>query len=185
MEATVYIGTSLDGFIARENGDIDWLTDGSDQGTDEAKPTDSAEDYGYEEFFATVDALVMGRGTYDKVLTFGEWPYGDKPVIVLTSRPLDRPTQVPGTVESMSCSPAECVARLEARGMRHLYVDGGKTIQSFLRAGLITRLIITRLPVLIGRGIPLFGPLDRDVKLRHVTTRSFPNGFVQSEYEVV
>jgi dihydrofolate reductase len=169
MVATVFVGASVDGFIARSDGGLDWL------------PTD-AEDHGYDEFMATVDALVIGRGTFETVLGFREWPYGQKPVIVLSSRPLDLSGLRDHPVEQMGGEPAEIVARLEARGLGHIYVDGGITIQRFLRAGLIQRLIVTRVPVLIGQGIPLFGALDADVRLRHVRTRDFPSGLVQSEY---
>jgi len=116
-------------------------------------------------------------------LSFNAWPYGDKRVVVLSRRPLDF-SAVDGVVEQMSGAPAEIVARLAASGAHHLYIDGGITIQRFLRAGLIQRLIITRVPVLIGQGIPLFGSLPHDVRLRHVATRHFPSGLVQSEYHL-
>jgi len=174
MNATVYIATSLDGFIARENGELDWL---------HAVGTAGDEDYGYKAFMQTVDAIVMGRHTYEKVRTFNKWPY-DKPVIVLASRLLAIPPELQGAVEHMSGQPAEILIRLSARGMHHAYVDGGKTIQGFLEAGAIQRLIITRIPVLIGRGIPLFGPISRDIHLRHLETRQYQNGLVQSEYAV-
>jgi dihydrofolate reductase len=177
MKATVYVGASVDGFIAREDGGIDWLTLPGE--------AESSEDHGFQEFMDTVDALVMGRNTYDLVRTFGEWPYGDKPVIVLSSRDVEIPENLTRTVESMSAPPREVVRRLAERGFQHLYVDGGKTIQAFLREGLITRLVITRLPVLIGAGIPLFGPLSHDVRLRHVETRQYENGMVRSTYEVM
>lgn len=167
----MFVGTSLDGFIARPNGDLDWL------------PHGTGEDLGYDAFMATVDALVMGRNTYDKVLTFGKWPYGERPVFVLTSRPL-APTPPGAKVEGMSGAPDEILSQLAARGIRHVYVDGGITIQRFLQAGLIQHLTITRIPVLLGTGIPLFGPTPRDIPLRHVATRQFPSGVVQSEYEV-
>ena len=172
MLATVFVGTSLDGFIARPNGDLEWL------------PPGGGEEHGYEAFFASVDAIVVGRGTFEKVLTFDAWPYGTKPVVVLSSRPLDRARAPGGMVEQMAGPPAEIVARLAARGFRRLYVDGGVTIQRFLRAGLIQRLIVTRVPVLIGQGIPLFGPLEADIRLRHVATRQYPSGLVQSEYAI-
>jgi dihydrofolate reductase len=172
MRATVFVGTSVDGFIARPNGELDFL------------PHDGGEEHGYTEFFASVDALVIGRGTFETVLGFGSWPYGQKAVVVLSSRPLDLSQVRGGVVEQMSGAPAEIVARLAARGIGHIYVDGGITVQRFLRAGLITRLVITRVPVLIGSGIPLFGPLDADVPLRHVATRTYPSGLVQSEYAV-
>jgi dihydrofolate reductase len=178
VKATVYIASSLDGYIARRDGAIDWLPEGGGESA-------GGEDYGYKAFMATVDALVMGRHTYEKVLTFGAWPYGLKPVLVLSSGPVAIAPDIAATVESMAGTPAEVVARLAARGYRHLYVDGGQTIQRFLAAGLIDRLIVTRIPVLIGDGIPLFGHVPRDIPLRHVQTRSFASGLVQSEYEVI
>lgn len=176
MRCTVFIATSLDGFIARPNGDLDWLPGASGEGSD-------GEDYGFKEFMDTVDVMVMGRLTYEKVLTFGDWPFGDAWVVVLSSRPLQ---PQPGTrMQVMSGTPEQVVARLEAAGARHAYVDGGATIRGFLDAGLVQRMIITRVPVLIGRGVPLFGPLERDVRLRAVTTRQYPSGMVQTEYAVL
>jgi dihydrofolate reductase len=172
MTAFVFIGTSVDGFIARPNDDLDFL------------PAGGGERHGYNEFIASVDAIVIGRKTFEKVLTFGDWPYGDKRVVVLSSRPIDLSVVRGGVVEQMAGQPAEIVAQLAARGVHHLYVDGGVTIQRFLRAGAIQRLIITRVPVLIGEGVPLFGALAHDIRLRHIATRHFPSGLVQSEYEV-
>jgi dihydrofolate reductase len=171
MNASVFIATSLDGFIARSNGDLDWL------------PPGGGEPHGYDEFMATVDALVIGRKTLETVLGFEAWPYGQKPVFVLSTRTL-APTPLGAVVERMSGDPADIVSRLAARGIRHAYVDGGITIQRFLQAGLIQRLIITRVPILLGAGIPLFGPLERDIVLRHVATRQYASGLVQSEYTV-
>ena len=170
MKATVFVGASVDGFIARLDGDLDWL------------PHD-AEEHGYEAFFASIDALVIGRHTYETVLSFDAWPYGTKPVYVLSSTPL-KPPPAGAIVQHLSGDPRDIVSQLSAKGVQHAYVDGGITVQRFLRAGLIQRLIITRIPVLIGTGIPLFGPTDRDIRLRHVSTREFPSGLVQSEYEV-
>lgn len=169
MKASVFVGTSLDGFIARSNGSLDFL------------PPGGGEPHGYAEFMATVDALVIGRKTFETVLTFDAWPYGEKPVFVLSTRTL-APAPHGAVTECMSGSPAKILAQLAARGIRHVYVDGGITIQRFLQAGLIQRLIITRVPVLIGDGIPLFGALQRDIVLRHVTTRQYSSGLVQSEY---
>src|SRR5437867_10578473 len=126
---------------------------------------------------ATVDALVIGRKTFETVLTFGSWPYGEKPVFVLSTRAL-APTPPGAVVERMSGAPADIVAQLAARGIRHIYVDGGITIQRFLQAGLIHRLIITRVPVLIGGGIPLFGQVERDIPLKHVATHQYASGLV-------
>ena len=171
MKASIFIGTSLDGFIARANGDLDFL------------PPGGGEPHGYDEFMASVDALVIGRKTFETVLTFDAWPYGEKPVFVLSTRPLA--LSPPGAVvERMSGAPADIVLQLAARGIRHIYVDGGITVQRFLQAGLIHHLTITRVPVLIGAGIPLFGPLQHDIVLRHVATRQYASGLVQSEYVV-
>lgn len=173
MTASVFIGTSLDGFIARLNGSFDFL------------PADGGEPHGYDEFIAGIDALVIGRNTFDIVLAFPTWPYGDKRVIVLSSRKLDLAAVRGGVVEQMDGSPADIVAKLAATGAHNLYIDGGITIQQFLRAGLIQRLIITRVPVLIGEGIPLFGKLSGDIKLRHVSTQQYASGLVKSEYQVL
>lgn len=172
MPVSVFVGTSVDGFIARPDGALDFL------------PPGGGEPHGYDEFIASVDALVIGRKTFEKVLLFEAWPYGDKRVVVLSSRPVDLSAVRGGVVEQMAGPPAEIVSKLDARGIRHLYVDGGITIQGFLRAGLVERLVITRVPVLIGEGIPLFGSLPHDVRLRHIATRHFPSGLVQSEYRI-
>jgi dihydrofolate reductase len=171
VKVSVFIGTSLDGFIARANGDLDFL------------PPGGGEPHGYDEFMATVDALVIGRKTFETVLTFEAWPYGDKPVFVLSTRPLTTPP-LGAMAERMSGPPVEIFSQLAARGIRHVYVDGGNTIQRFLQAGLIQRLIITRVPVLIGDGIPLFGSLQHDIPLKHVATRQYASGLVQSEYVI-
>jgi dihydrofolate reductase len=127
--------------------------------------------------------LVIGRKTFEAVLVFDAWPYAQKPVFVLSSRPIA--AAPPGAVvEHLSGAPHEIVLELAARGLQHIYVDAGVTIQRFLQAGLIQRLISTRVPVLIGSGIPLFGALPHDVLLRHVATRQYAGGLVQSEYVV-
>ncbi len=130
-----------------------------------------------------MDALVIGRKTFETVLGFGGWAYGKKPVFVLSGRSI-APAPPGAVVEQMAGAPADIASQLEARGIKNVYVDGGITIQRFLQAGLIHRLIITRVPVLIGTGIPLFGPLQRDIPLKHVATRHFASGLVQSEYAV-
>lgn len=172
MKLSVFCGTSVDGFLARPNHALDFLEAGGQ------------EPHGFEEFYGSVDVVVIGRKTFEVVLTFGEWPYGKKPVVVLSSRPLDFSSVKGGVVEQMSGEPAEIAAQLKTRGFQHAYIDGGITIQRFLAAGLIDRMVITRVPVLIGEGIPLFGPLPRDIELRHVATRCYKGGLVQTEYEL-
>jgi len=172
LKASVFVGTSVDGFIARADDALDFL------------PPGGGEPHGYDEFMATIDALVIGRKTYETVLAFDGWPYGEKPVFVLSTRPL-APAPDAAKVERLSGTPPEIAAELDARGIGHAYIDGGITIQGFLDAGLIGRLIITRVPVLIGTGIPLFGATTRDIALKHIATRHYPSGLVQTEYEVI
>ncbi|WP_233840187.1 dihydrofolate reductase family protein [Dyella sp. 2HG41-7] len=171
MKASVFVGVSVDGFMARIDGGLDFLPEGG------------GEPHGYDEFMSTVDALVIGRKTYETVLGFNGWAYGEKSVFVLSSRELATPP-ANAIVQRMSGDPKDIVASLGEQGIHHIYVDGGLTIQGFLRAGLIQRLVITRVPVLIGSGIPLFGSLAHDIKLKHIATRSYASGLVQSEYEV-
>jgi len=173
MKTSVFVGVSVDGFLARSDGALDFLPEGG------------GEPHGYDEFMASVDALVIGRNTFETVLGFPDWPYGDKRVVVLASRPLGFSAVRGARVEQMGGEPPEVARRLEASGVTHAYIDGGITIQRFLRAGLIQRLVVTRVPVLIGSGIPLFGELARDIRLEHVATRSYPSGLVQSEYLVL
>jgi len=174
MTVSVFVGAIVDGFIARPNGDLDFL------------PPGGGEPHGYDEFIASVDAIVIGRKTFETVLAFETWAYGSKRVAVLSSRGVDLSAAAASgaVVEQMAGPPAEIVSKLTASGSPHLYVDGGITIQRFLRAGLVQRLVITRVPVLIGEGIPLFGTLPRDALLRHVATRYFRSGLVQSEYHI-
>jgi dihydrofolate reductase len=173
---SAFLGLSLDGFIARPDGALDFL---------DGPPAIEGEDYGYRAFMARVDAVVMGRRTFETVLSFRGWPYGGTPVFVLSRRGVKIPKRLEGKAEALSGTPASILRRLRKRGYPRLYIDGGQTVQGFLRAGLLDEITLTRIPVAIGRGIPLFGPLPRDVQLRHVRTRAFANGLVQSRYEVV
>lgn len=173
LKVSVYIATSLDGFIARKDGGLDWLP----------VPVEGGEDYGYAEFMSAIDFIVMGRNTYEKVLSFGGWHY-DRKVIVLTSRELTLSPDLADKVESLHLSPRELVHELERRGAKGIYLDGGVTIQRFLREGLVDEMTITTIPILIGEGLPLFGALDADINLQLLATTSFSNGFVQNKYAV-
>lgn len=177
-KVSVFIATSLDGYIAREDGGLDWL--------DEANATvPEGEDCGYAAFMETVDVLVMGRHSYEKVLSFGPWPYGKTSVVVLSREPISFATKIPDSVTHSSESPKDLSRRLAEAGAKHLYVDGGKTIQRFLRDGLVDEMTITVIPTILGSGISLFGPVDRDVRMSHLRTKTFDCGFVQSTYRVV
>lgn len=176
-KCSVFIATSLDGFISRVDGSIDWLTEAS-------RLVPSGEDCGHKAYMSTVDAIVMGRNTFDQVLTFGEWSYGSTPVIVMSRRESPLPDDVPDTVTLSRESPSELVERASRHGMKHLYIDGGVTIQGFLEQGLIDELTITVIPILLGTGRPLFGPLPKDVNLSHIESRTYEFGFVQHVYAI-
>lgn len=170
FHAAVFIATSLDGYIAREDGSIDWLTERGER----------AGDTGYDEFMAAIDTVVLGRKTYQKVLTFDFWPYEGKQVEVLSSTlapDVDERIIVHRTLDGL-------VQTLTERGAKRVYADGGQIVQTFLRAGLLNELTITVVPVLLGSGIPLFGELDSDISLTHNATRSLGAGFIQSDYTV-
>jgi dihydrofolate reductase len=167
---SVFIATTLDGFIARPGGAMDWLSLVERPG----------EDYGYRAYFASVDTLVIGRKTYEAALGFDTWPYEGKRTVVMTTT---QPLQKHG--ESTYDGPPEAlVDRLTTEGARHVYVDGGAVIRLFVAAGLISDLTISVVPVLLGEGIPLWGKLGRDVRLDLVESRAFPSGLVQLAYRV-
>ena len=176
FQCFVFIAVSLDGYIAREDGDISWLADVGYKITDE--------DYGFRKFFNSIDTLVVGRNTYQHVLGFPEWPYENKRVIVLSHSPLTIPVKLSDKVEVANMSPLELANYLESTGAEKVYVDGGKTIQGFLLAGLIQEMIITTIPVLLGGGKALFTQLDKDVRLELLDVNSYENGFVQTRYAV-
>lgn len=173
--AHVFIATSLDGFIARADGDIGWLLARDD-------PT---ADHGYSAFIANKDLIVMGRGSYEKALTFDAWPY-DLPVLVLSEQLANAqvPEALKGKLRFSSRTPKDTMEELARQGVHRVYVDGGRLVQSFLRDGLIADLVITSVPVLIGSGRPLFGALPQDVDLKLISSRSFPSGLVQSSYQL-
>ncbi len=180
VKVSVYIATSLDGFIARPDGSLDWLPGAE---SDEVGAGEG-EDYGWGAFWDSVDCLVLGRKTFEKVLEFGVWPYDGKRVIVLSRMLKKAPSQVEDKIEIYAGDPKALLERLASEGYERLYVDGGQTIQTFLRRGLISDLTITTIPILIGEGVPLFGALSRDIPLEHIRTEAFASGFVQSTYEV-
>jgi dihydrofolate reductase len=167
---SVFLAVSLDGFIAREDGGIDWLTRIEDPG---------GEDYGFAAFFNTVDAIIMGRNTYDLALTFDAWHYGDKRIIVLTHRPLSPKHNETAYAGSLS----DLIATMGREGVRRIYLDGGQTVREGLAAGLVDDMTLTLIPTLLGRGIPLFGAEVPESMWKLAGSRSFANGLVQVRYE--
>ena len=170
----VFIAASLDGFIARLDGTLDWLDAANSAG----------EEHGYQDFIDRIDGIVMGRATFDVALRFDPWPY-DKPLLVLSRKlnPADIPPPVANRITIVR-SVSDALAEGRRRGWDRVYVDGGATIRSFLDSGAISDMVITHIPVLLGTGLQLFGPLSADLPLRHIETRSFPSGLVQSRYDV-
>lgn len=172
MANYVYIAASLDGFIATPDGGIEWLNDA---------PNPKGSDFGFSEFLARVDGILMGRSTFEKVLAFGYWPY-HIPVIVLSSTLKVVPSDIDGTVHIIAGSPIEVCTRLAAQGFKNLYIDGGRVIQSFLKEDLIDELIVTRFPKILGGGIPLFGEIGKGLEFSHLETQVIENYLVKSRY---
>ena len=172
MTNYVYIATSLDGFIATPDGGLDWLFE---------IPNPDQSDYGYSEFMGGIDAIVMGRNTFEKVLTFSDWPY-NKPVFVLSNSLTAVPEPIVAQAEIVKGDIKSLVNQLHQGGYQNLYVDGGKTIQSFLQADLIDEMIITRVPILLGSGLPLFGQLDQSIKFNYKKTEVYNDTLVKSYY---
>ena len=183
MKCSVYIATSVDGFIAKPDGNVDWLhTAGNleaDMGT---------EDMGFKAFMDSVDCMIMGRKCMEMIsnmnLTPEQWFYGDMRIVVLSNTVRETPDNLRGKVEMYSGDINSLVATLEKEGFKHAYIDGGKTIQSFINLRLIDEIIITKVPVLLGEGIPLFGKTLKDIKLEKAKASAFANDFVQIKYSV-
>lgn len=175
MKITVFMALSLDGFIADDEGGVEWLN----QASASAAPN---EDFGYDALIQSVDRLVMGRNTFNQVLEFGSWPYGDLPVSVLSHR--SPPNRIPegAVVNFIQGNPGLVVDFCKSAGDKHIYLDGGQVVQQFLEAGLLNEIILTQVPVLLGHGISLFKEaFDATVwKLERVS--NYSNGFIQTCY---
>ncbi|MGX5174946.1 dihydrofolate reductase family protein [Aliikangiella sp. IMCC44653] len=172
----VFIACSLDGYIARQNGKLDWLEKAALQG--------DSEDYGYQNFLRSVECITMGRNTFEKVAAFSQWPYLKQRVIVVSRSMQKVPPAFEDKIELFGGKIEILAVDLQHQGVKQVYVDGGTLIQSMLKAHLINELTITQVPVLLGKGIPLFGLLNQDQPLKLVHSKTFPSGFVQSHYLV-
>lgn len=171
LETVVYVAVSLDGFIARQDGSVDWLPDPPE-----------GEDFGWAEFFGAIDAIVMGRATFEVVLNFGVWHYGDTPVTVLSRTMTKIPEHLETKASLSQLAPGPLLQQLAARGHRRVYVDGGRVVQSFLAEDRIDELILTTVPMLLGDGIPLFGPLEASLVWELASSETLSGGLVQSRY---
>ena len=162
VKTAVFIATSLDGYIARSDGNIDWLMSGENPEND---------DFGYGEFIASINAIIMGRATFEKILSFPDWPYGNIPVFVLSSTRRSVPVGLEGKASFTELGPIQLLSTLASQGYNRLYIDGCKTIHSFLREDALDELIISTIPVFIGGGIRLFGHLEKDLSFALVSSK--------------
>lgn len=169
----VFIAKSLDGYIAGKNGNLDWL---------HSIPNPEGVDMGYNRLMEEVDAIVMGRTTFDTVLGFGiDWPY-TKHVFVLSNTLQEVPANLEGKVSLLKGSPQQILDQIHERGYHNLYIDGGRTVQHFLQADLIDELRISTIPILLGGGFPLFGDLASPMEFEHVESMVYLNQIVQDHY---
>ena len=177
MKASINIALSVDGMIAERDGGIDWLNN---------QPSIDGEDMGFQAFLDSVDVMIMGRNTFEKVVSFGPdaWAYGDMPVVVLSRGTVQIPKHLQKTVSSSSLEPKDLVAKLEGEGYEHAYVDGGYTIRQFMKQGLIQHLTLTTVPVILGDGISLFSDQGRS-DLELIESKAWSNGMIQNKYKVL
>ena len=173
MSNIVYIATSLDGYIADRDGGLDWL---------QSIPNPDNLDFGWADFMDRIDALLMGRKTFDKVCSFDcDWPYS-KPVFVLSNSLKSVPENYKDKAEAISGPLSEVLKAIHQKGCKNLYIDGGMTIQSFLKEDLIDEMIITVIPILLGGGVPLFGELPEPMAFEYIKTEVLLNAMVQNHF---
>lgn len=173
MANIVYIATSLDGYIADRDGGLDWL---------QSVPNPDNLDMGWVDLIERIDAIVMGRNTFEKVCGFDcDWPYS-KPVFVLSNSMQSIPEGYEEKAEPINGPLSAVIEAIHQKGYQHLYIDGGVTVQSFLREDLIDEMIITVIPTLLGGGIPLFGELPEPMAFEYVKTDVYLNALVQNHY---
>lgn len=184
MKCSVYIATSADGYIATPEGDVDWLHAAGNPAADMGNNSDM----GFNDFMASVDCMIMGRKCMEKISSFNltpeQWPYGDTKIFVLSHSLKVSPENLRGKVEMYSGDIPALINQLEGKGFEHAYIDGGATITSFINLQLINEMTITKAPVILGEGIPLFGKINNKIKLINSEAIGFPNNFIQVKYGV-
>ncbi len=178
VKVSVFIGTSLDGYISRGDGRIDWLEKAN-------KRVTSGEDFGFNSFLNSIDLLIMGRKTFEQVIKFEGWLYKDTKIIVMSARQIEIPGNLMGAVTVTKESPTQLIGRLSNESIKHVYVDGGMVIHSFLASRLVNEITVTIVPILIGNGKSFSGILPMDISLQHLKTTVFESGFVQIQYRVI
>lgn len=184
MKCSVFIATSADGFIAKPDGNVDWLHTAGNKNADMGEHADM----GFNNYISSVDCMIMGRKTMDIIssmnLTQEQWFYGDMKIIVLSNTIKVAPENLKGKVEMYYGDLNELISSLENEDLKHAYIDGGTTIQAFINLQLINEITITRSPVLLGEGISLFGKTSKDIKLEHAEAIAFPNDYIQVKYKM-
>lgn len=174
MKVSVYVGMSLDGFIAASDGSLDWLT--------EIRPPDG-DDFGFSRFMESVDAVVMGRVTFDFVVASGQWPY-EIPVFVLSEKMTAVPDYLSEKAFIMRGNPGEVVGEMNERGLRRLYIDGGQVVRQFLNAGMVDEMVLARVPIILGDGVRLFSNLQGMSRWQHEETEVLVGQIVKSRYTI-
>lgn len=184
MRCSVFIATSVDGYIASKDGGVDWLASAGDQSADMSINPD----LGFNQFISTVDCMIMGRKCMEVIaamnLTAQQWPYGELPIYVLSKSVTSAPASMHGKVRIHAGDIPSLLNKLTEQGLQHAYVDGGATITSFINLQLINEMTITKAPILLGDGIPLFGKLTKHITLKNAQASSYPNGFIQEKYQL-
>lgn len=184
MKCSVFIATSVDGFIAKNDHSIEWLHSAGNQNVDMS----AHGDMGMSAYMSTVDCMIMGRKCMEVISSFNltpeQWPYGNIKIYALSNTIKEAPENLKGKVEMYSGDLIELISKLEESGYKHAYIDGGTTIQAFLNLKLINEMTITRAPVLLGEGIPLFGKTFSDIRLTQAKAVAYPNDFIQVKYVV-
>lgn len=172
MKFIAFIATSSDGFIARKNGDLDWLPQ---------PKTDNKEDYGYSKFISKIDTIIMGRNTFEKVAGFDKWPY-KKPVIVISTKIKKVPPKLNNNKILIKKNPDETIQIIKEQKLKTIYVDGGKTIRWFIKNNLLDEIIITIIPIKLETGIKLFTNKNQKYKFLLKDKIDFENGIIQEKY---
>jgi dihydrofolate reductase len=184
MKCSVYIATSADGYLATPNGSVDWLSEAGDQDADMSQNPDM----GFNDFIGSVDCMIMGRKCMETISGFNlepeQWPYGDIKIYVLSNSVKVAPENVNNKVKMYSGDILDLMNQLESDGYKHAYIDGGTTITSFLNHQLINEITITKAPIILGDGLPLFGKINAKIKLEKSEAITFPNDFIQIKYSV-
>jgi dihydrofolate reductase len=185
LKCSAFIATSVDGYIASRDGAVDWL---ESAGYPEADDREDIGDGGFAAYMASVDCMIMGRKCMETLAEFNltpeQWPYGNIPIYALSNTIRQPPESLGNRVKMYSGNITQLLETLTSEGLQHAYIDGGATITSFLQLGYLNEICVTQVPILLGDGMPLFGKLDRNVKLEKAEATVFSNDFIQWKYRI-